>query len=65
MKKLKIDLLCKILLIIACLYTFYITKNLIYHTNYKEGNITLIGKIISITYSDDKIDLIIKSKEKN
>ncbi len=64
MKKLKIDLLCKILLIIACLYTFYITKNLIYHTNYKEGNITLIGKIISITYSDDKIDLIIKSKEK-
>ena len=64
MKKLKIDLLCKIILIIACLYTFYITKNIIYKTNYKEGNITLIGKIIGITYSDDKTDLIIKSKEK-
>ncbi len=64
MKKLKIDLLCKIILIIACLYTFYITKNLIYYTNYEEGEITLIGKIISITYGEDKVDLIIKSKEK-
>ena len=64
MKKLKIDLLCKIILILSILYTFYITKNLIYHTNYQEGEITLIGKIISITHSSDKTDLIIKSKEK-
>ena len=64
MKKLKIDLLSKIILIIAIVYTFIITDNLIYKTNYNEGDITLIGKIISITYSDDKTDLIIKSKEK-
>ena len=64
MKKLKIDLLCKIILILSILYTFYITKNLIYYTNYQEGEITLIGKIISITHSSDKTDLIIKSKEK-
>ena len=64
MKKLKIDLLCKIILILSILYTFYITKNLIYHTNYQEGEITLIGKIINITHSSDKTDLIIKSKEK-
>ena len=64
MKKLKIDFLCKIILIIASLYTFYVTDNLIYHTNYKEGEITLIGKIINITYDSDKTDLIIKSKEK-
>ena len=64
MKKLKIALLSKIILIIAIVYTFIITNNLIYKTNYNEGDITLIGKIISITYSDDKTDLIIKSKEK-
>ena len=64
MKKLKIALLSKIILIIAIAYTFTITNNLIYKTNYNEGDITLIGKIINITYSDDKTDLIIKSKEK-
>lgn len=64
MKKLKIDLLCKIILIVTCFYTFYITKNLIYHTNYKEGEITLIGKIINITKKENNIDLIIKAKEK-
>lgn len=64
MKKLKIALLSKIILIIAIVYTFIITNNLIYKTNYNEGDITLIGKIINITYSDDKTDLIIKSKEK-
>ncbi len=64
MKKLKINLLCKIILIVASLYTFYITKNLIYYTNYEEGAITLIGKIINITYGEDKVDLILKSKEK-
>ena len=64
MKKLKIDLLCKIILILSILYTFYITKNLIYYTNYQEGEITLIGKIINITHSSDKTDLIIKTKEK-
>ncbi|HIS91292.1 MAG TPA: DNA internalization-related competence protein ComEC/Rec2 [Candidatus Faecisoma merdavium] len=64
MKKLKIDLLCKIILIVTCFYTFYITKNLIYHTNYKEGEITLIGKIINITKKENNVDLIIKAKEK-
>ncbi len=64
MKKLKIDLLSKIILIIAIVYTFIITNNLIYKTNYNEGDVTLIGKIINITYSDDKTDLIIKAKEK-
>lgn len=64
MKKLKIDLLSKIILIIAISYTFLITNSLIYKTNYNEGDITLIGKIINITYSDNKTDLIVKAKEK-
>ena len=64
MKKLKINLLCKIVLIIAVIYTFYVTRNLIYQSNYQEGNITLIGKIVSITKGDDRTDLIIKAKEK-
>ena len=64
MKKLKIKLLSKIILVIAIFYTFIITNNLIHKTNYNEGDITLIGKIINITYGDDKTDLIIKAKEK-
>ena len=58
MKKLRIILLCSVLI-----YVYYITNNLIYKSNYKEGNITLEGYIIDISYSD-KITLTIKSKEK-
>ena len=64
MKKLKIDLLCKIILILSILYTFIIVNNTVYKTNYSEGDITLIGKIISITHSEEKTDLIIKTEEK-
>ena len=63
MKKLKIDLLCKIILILSILYTFIIVNNTVYKTNYSEGDITLIGKIISMTHSEEKTDLIIQAEE--
>jgi len=58
MKKLKIILLCSLIL-----YVYIVTNNLIYKTNYKEGNIELEGYITDINYGDN-ITLIIKAKEK-
>ena len=54
----------KILICFTVIYTFYITNNLIYYTNYQEGDITLIGYITEINYGENKIDLTIKAKEK-
>ena len=62
--KLKTNLLYKILICITIIYTFYITNNLIYHSHYEEGEITLTGYITDISYKENKIDLTIKAKEK-
>ncbi len=62
--KLKTNLLYKILICITIIYTLYITNNLIYETNYQEGDITLTGYITDITYKENKIDLTVKAKEK-
>ena len=61
--RLKTNLVYKLLIGFTIIYTFYITNNLIYHTHYKEGNVTLTGYITNIIYKEDKIDLTIKAKE--
>ena len=62
--KLKTNLVYKLLICFTIIYTFYITNNLIYYSHYQEGDITLIGHIIDISYKENKIDLTIKAKEK-
>ena len=62
--KLKTNLLYKLLIISTIFYTLFITSNLIYKSNYDEGDITLIGHIININYQDDKVNIILKAKEK-
>ena len=53
-----------ILIFITIIYVFYITNNLIYKTNFKEGEILLTGIVVSIDKNEDKTNLIIKAKEK-
>lgn len=62
--KLKSNLLYKLLIVITVIYTFYITNNLIYKSNYSEGNVTLVGKITNITYKDNRVNITLKAKEK-
>lgn len=62
MKRLRIILLCSLLFV--CFYTIFITKNRIYKTKYKDGQINLTGYIIDIHQDLDKITVILKAKEK-
>lgn len=64
MIKSKISLLYKLLIIFTAFYTFFITRNSIYKSNYNEGDITLTGRIVSMTYQDNKVNIILKAKEK-
>ena len=64
MIKSKISLLYKLLIIFTAFYTFFITRNSIYKSNYNEGDITLTGHIVSMTYQDNKVNIILKAKEK-
>ena len=64
MIKSKISLLYKLLIIFTAFYTFFITCNSIYKSNYNEGDITLTGHIVSMTYQDNKVNIILKAKEK-
>ena len=63
LKKLKIILLYSFI-IITFFNTFYIVKNKIVKTNYKEGNIILDGVITKIEKTDNYLKLLINSKEK-
>ena len=64
MIKLKTNLFYKLLIIFTVFYTFFITRNSIYKSNYNEGDITLTGHIVSMTYQDNKVNIILKAKEK-
>ena len=64
MIKLKTNLFYKLLIIFTVFYTFFITRNSIYKSNYNEGDITLTGRIVSMTYQDNKVNIILKAKEK-
>lgn len=64
MNNLKNLLPFKIILILVLIYVYIVTDNELYNTNYLEGENQIVGTITQINVSENKITLIIKSKEK-